>query len=197
LAAEDSEPGTCASRLELLAVVRGLEALDQPSRVTLVTRSRYVARGIRRGLTQWRARRWRWERFGQLVPIRDHDLWQRIDQAMRIHDVDCCGWNAEALDSSEAADTAQVELPSVAAAMVDSAGEPDSSETARETKVAACEATDRTIGPALVIVERIHRRSPNASRARNTLLNRAADTLRQTVLAPLAAFCRPAFTRAA
>ena len=198
LAAEDSEPGTCASRLELLAVVRGLEALDQPSRVTLVTRSRYVARGIRRGLTQWRARRWRWERFGQLVPIRDHDLWQRIDQAMRFHEVDCCGWNTQALDSGEAANTAPIELPSfAAAAMVDSAVEPDSSETAREAKVAACKAANMATGPALVIIKRIDRRSPIASRVHNSLLTRAAETLRQTVLAPLAAFCRPAFTRAA
>ena len=43
--ASDVEPGTGGERLELLAVVRGLEALDQPSRVTLVTRSRYVSRG--------------------------------------------------------------------------------------------------------------------------------------------------------
>ena len=52
--AADSEHETRASRLELLAVVRGLEALGQPSRVTLLTRSRYVRRGIRRELNQWR-----------------------------------------------------------------------------------------------------------------------------------------------
>jgi ribonuclease HI len=90
--ASDSEPQTRSSRLELLAVVRGLEALDQPSRVTLVTRSRYVARGIRRELNHWRERRWRWERFGQLVPIRDHDLWQRIDRALQFHEVNCARW---------------------------------------------------------------------------------------------------------
>jgi ribonuclease HI len=89
-------------RLELLAVVRGLEALDQPSRVTLVTRSRYVARGIRRELGHWRDRRWRWERFGQLVPIRDYDLWQRVDRALQFHEVSCVGWpfSAEPTPSS-------------------------------------------------------------------------------------------------
>lgn len=90
--ATDSEPETRASRLELLAVVRGLEALDQPSRVTLVSRSRYVRRGIRRELNQWRERRWRWERFGNVVPIRDYDLWQRIDRALQFHQVECCAW---------------------------------------------------------------------------------------------------------
>ena len=93
--AADLEPETRASRLELLAVVRGLEALDQPSRVTLVTRSRYVARGIRRELNHWRERHWRWERFGKLVPIRDHDLWQRVDRAMEFHQVNCVAWENE------------------------------------------------------------------------------------------------------
>lgn len=93
--AADSEPEIRASRLELLAVVRGLEALDQPSRVTLLTRSRYVSRGIRRELNHWRERRWRWERFGKLVPIRDDDLWQRVDRALKFHQVECCAWHAE------------------------------------------------------------------------------------------------------
>jgi ribonuclease HI len=88
-AAGDVEPGIPITRLELLAVVRGLEAIDQPSRVTLVTRSRYVARGIRRELNQWRDRSWHWERFGKLVPIRDRDLWQRVDRALTFHKVEC------------------------------------------------------------------------------------------------------------
>lgn len=90
--AGDGEFEICPSRLELLAVVRGLEALDQPSRVTLITSSSYVARGIRRGLTIWRDRQWQWERFGELVPIRDQDLWQRVDRALQIHKVSCLGW---------------------------------------------------------------------------------------------------------
>jgi len=93
--AADLEPETRHSRLELLAVVRGLEALDQPSRVTLVTRSRYVARGIQRELNHWRERRWRWERFGKLVPIRDHDLWRRVDRALQFHAVECVAWECE------------------------------------------------------------------------------------------------------
>lgn len=97
--AADTEHETRASRLELLAVVRGLEALDQPSRVTLLTRSRYVRRGIRRELNHWRDRRWRWERFGKLVPIRDHDLWQRIDRALQYHQVECCAWSNDHVHS--------------------------------------------------------------------------------------------------
>ena len=75
------------SRLELLAAVRGLEALDQPSNVTLVTNSAYVRRGIRFGIDEWRKTEWRWERFGRMAPVTNGDLWQRLDRAMQIHSV--------------------------------------------------------------------------------------------------------------
>ena len=91
--ATDTEPSeTCYERLELLAVVRGLEALDRPARVTLVTKSRYVSRGIKQGLSEWRASDWQWERFGRVVPVRDHDLWRRVDRALRFHRIDCQAW---------------------------------------------------------------------------------------------------------
>lgn len=93
--ASDVESDADGMRLSLLAVVRGLEALDAPSRVTLLVANRFVRRGIRRDLAQWRERGWRWERFGQLVPIRDLDLWQRVDRALAIHQVECFAWNAE------------------------------------------------------------------------------------------------------
>ncbi len=88
LEAADEESAS-AQRLELLAIVRGLEALDQPSQVTLVTGSRYVSRGIRFGLTQWREDGWQWERFGEMSPIKDDDLWRRVDQALQFHQVEC------------------------------------------------------------------------------------------------------------
>lgn len=96
--AADEEPGTPADRLELLAIVRGLESLDQPSRVTLFTASRYVARGLRFGLESWRESDWQWERFGQMQPVKNADLWQRIDQAMRFHQVDVRTPRYDALD---------------------------------------------------------------------------------------------------
>ncbi|MFO0912286.1 MAG: RNase H family protein [Pirellulales bacterium] len=89
LEAGDAEHSSAGERLELLAVVRGLEALDQPSRVKLVTTSRQVARGLRHGLEAWRANNWHWERFGRWVPIKDADLWRRIDRALQFHEVEC------------------------------------------------------------------------------------------------------------
>ena len=97
----DHEPSDCGERLELLAVVRGLEALDGPARVTLVTKSRYVSRGIRMGLTEWRANDWQWERFGRIVPVKDCDLWQRVDRTLLFHKVDCQAWQFEVATTVE------------------------------------------------------------------------------------------------
>lgn len=100
--ASDCEPLECLERLELLAVVRGLEALDQPAQVTLVTKSRYVSRGLKRGLAEWRNNAWQWERFGQLAPVRDHDLWRRVDRALQFHQVSCRLWHFAGYAPAEA-----------------------------------------------------------------------------------------------
>lgn len=88
-AAEDVEPDVHGDRLELLALVRGLEALSQPSRVTLVAPSRYVLTGVRSGLLEWRKNRWRWEYFGKMVPVKNYDLWKRVDRALEFHQLEC------------------------------------------------------------------------------------------------------------
>jgi ribonuclease HI len=99
----DVEPDVRGERLELLAVVRGLEALDQPSHVTVVTASRYVRRGIEASLLlvaehrtsriQERtsnfelldAGRWAFD-----VRRPQHaDLWERLDHAASIHEIRC------------------------------------------------------------------------------------------------------------
>jgi ribonuclease HI len=97
LEAADREPAP-ADRLELLAVVRGLEALEQPSRVTLVTPSNYVCHGLRFGVPEWRENDFQWERFGELKPIKNSDLWKRLDHALQIHQVDCRSWRLETND---------------------------------------------------------------------------------------------------
>jgi len=87
--ADDVEPGVFGERLNLLAVVRGIEALEQPSHVTLVTPSKYVGRGIRRDIRIWKENDWQWIRFGKRVSIKHSDLWQRIERAMQFHKIDC------------------------------------------------------------------------------------------------------------
>lgn len=89
LEAADEEELASGERLALLAVVRGLEAVPQPSRVTLVTASRYVSRGLRFALAEWRENEWQWEHFGQMLPVKNADLWKRVDAATRIHTIQC------------------------------------------------------------------------------------------------------------
>ena len=86
--ASDAEPEASGERLGLLTAVRGLESLDGPARVTVVGCTKYLRRGLRHGLPLWRENQWQWEAFGQMVPVRDCDLWQRLDQALRFHEVE-------------------------------------------------------------------------------------------------------------
>ena len=85
----DVEPDIWGERLDLLTVVRALESLDQPSRVTLIGSTRYVEQGLLYGMPEWRDNGWRWEYFGQMAPVRDADLWQRMDRILHFHRVEC------------------------------------------------------------------------------------------------------------
>src|ERR1700761_518823 len=98
LEVEDAEPEVRGERLELLAVVRGLEALEQPSRVTLITASKYVSRGLTDGLQDWRENNWQWENHGTMVPIKNRDLWQRLARALAFHRLDCRSWRVDAAE---------------------------------------------------------------------------------------------------
>jgi ribonuclease HI len=89
LEAADEEPEAGPERLELLAVVRGLESLEGPSRVTLMTLSRQIRRGLESGLAQWRENDWQWERYGRLTPVKNGDLWRRLDRLLEIHAIEC------------------------------------------------------------------------------------------------------------
>ena len=84
----DTETEIDGERLELLALVRGLEAIWQPSRLTVVCPSHFVRRGLEHGLSDWKRQGWCWESFGQLVSIKHADLWQRVDAALRFHELD-------------------------------------------------------------------------------------------------------------
>lgn len=87
--ATDVEPEVWGERLDLLTVVRALESLDQPSWVTLIGCTRYVEQGVLYGISEWKENGWRWECFGQMTPVRDADLWQRMDRILQFHRVDC------------------------------------------------------------------------------------------------------------
>lgn len=75
---------TTNNRMELLAAIEALEALDRPSRLTLITDSAYVKNGITSWLAGWKAKNWR---TAGKKPVKNVDLWQRLDEAAARHDV--------------------------------------------------------------------------------------------------------------
>ena len=98
--AADVEPHMRGERLALLTVVRGLEALDEPARVSLVTPSRYVKRGVAYGLDAWRTTDFTWELYGRMVPVKDQDLWRRLGRALELHQLMCRRWRVDAAHAS-------------------------------------------------------------------------------------------------
>ncbi len=79
------EPATTNNRMELTAAIRSLEALTRPCRVELHTDSQYVRQGITEWLSGWKARGWR---TASKAPVKNEDLWRRLDAARARHEVD-------------------------------------------------------------------------------------------------------------
>lgn len=78
------------NRLTLLAAVRGLEAIDGPSSVTLLSHNRYLVRSLSDSLPRWRENNFVWEHFGRRIDVQHADLWRRVDRALSIHRVEAC-----------------------------------------------------------------------------------------------------------
>ena len=89
LEAHDTEVGDL-NRLTLLAAVRGLEAIDGASDVTLLSQNRYLIRSLTDSLPRWRANQFAWEHFGRRMDVQNADLWRRIDHTLSIHRVEAC-----------------------------------------------------------------------------------------------------------
>ncbi|MGB7344141.1 MAG: ribonuclease HI [Pirellulaceae bacterium] len=89
LDAEDLETGDL-NRLTLLAAVRGLESIEGPSSVTLLSNNRYLIRSLSDSLPRWRQNDFVWEHFGRRIDVQHADLWRRVDRALRIHRVEAC-----------------------------------------------------------------------------------------------------------
>lgn len=87
--AGDEELGDL-NRLTLLAAVRGLEAIDGPASVTLLSNNRYLIRSLTDSLPRWRENDFVWEHFGRRIDVQHADLWRRIDVALSIHRVEAC-----------------------------------------------------------------------------------------------------------
>ena len=78
------EAETTNNRMELLAAIMALEALKRPCLVDLHTDSKYVMQGITEWISGWKARGWK---TADKKPVKNEDLWQRLDAARLRHDV--------------------------------------------------------------------------------------------------------------
>jgi ribonuclease HI len=80
-----SEQDTTNNRMELMAAIVGLETLNRPSKVILTTDSQYVRNGITQWIHQWKRNGWR---TSAKKPVKNVDLWQRLDKAIQAHEVE-------------------------------------------------------------------------------------------------------------
>jgi ribonuclease HI len=95
----DRETGFCQSnggasldttnnRMELMAVIQGLSALPESSRVHLVVDSQYVLRGVTEWLPTWIARGWR-SSAAKSRRVMNVDLWERLIEQLGRHEIVC------------------------------------------------------------------------------------------------------------
>lgn len=76
---------TTNNRMELLAVIRALEALTQPCEVRLHTDSQYVQKGISEWIHSWKKRNWH---TAAKKPVKNDDLWKELDQLTQRHRIE-------------------------------------------------------------------------------------------------------------
>ncbi len=79
------EADTTNNRMELLAAISALEALKRPAHVDLYTDSQYVRGGITGWIHNWKRNGWK---TADKKPVKNVDLWQRLDEALRAHQVE-------------------------------------------------------------------------------------------------------------
>jgi len=78
------EPDTTNNRMELMAAITALESLSRPSILTIITDSVYVKNGVTQWIHGWKRNGWK---TASKKPVKNEELWQRIDAAQARHDV--------------------------------------------------------------------------------------------------------------
>ena len=82
-----AEPDTTNNRMELMAAIAALEALKRSCQVQLTTDSEYVRQGVTRWINSWKRNGWR---TSQKKPVKNKDLWERLDGALGDHEIEWC-----------------------------------------------------------------------------------------------------------
>ena len=76
---------TTNNRMELMAAIKALESLKRPCEISLTTDSQYVRKGIIEWMSDWKKRNWK---TAAKKPVKNKDLWQKLDEATREHDIE-------------------------------------------------------------------------------------------------------------
>ena len=79
------EKETTNKRMELMAVIQGLEALKEPCQVRITTDSKYVLQGMTEWLANWKRRNWQ---TAAKKPVLNADLWRRLDSVAASHELE-------------------------------------------------------------------------------------------------------------
>jgi ribonuclease HI len=79
-----AEAMTTNNRMELMAAIAGIEALKRACSVAVTTDSQYVRRGVEEWMPRWKANGWK---TSDKQPVKNRDLWERLDAALASHDV--------------------------------------------------------------------------------------------------------------
>ena len=78
------DPVTTNNRMELMAAIQALEALQRPTTVSLHTDSKYLLDGVTKWIQGWQRNGWK---TAAKKPVKNDELWRRLIEAMRPHDV--------------------------------------------------------------------------------------------------------------
>ncbi|GAA6188989.1 ribonuclease HI [Litorivita sp. NS0012-18] len=81
---QGGEADTTNNRMELLAAIHALEALEKPTKITVVTDSAYVKNGVTGWIFGWKRNGWK---TANKKPVKNVELWQRLDEAQARHEV--------------------------------------------------------------------------------------------------------------
>jgi ribonuclease HI len=79
------DPMTTNNRMELMAVIKGLEALNKPCKVRITSDSKYVLTGITEWISNWKARKWK---TANKKPVQNVELWKELDELVAQHEVE-------------------------------------------------------------------------------------------------------------
>jgi len=79
------EEETTNNRMELMAAIKGLQAIKGPSKIVLTTDSKYVMQGITEWIINWKKRGWK---TANKKPVKNVDLWQSLDAEIQAHNIE-------------------------------------------------------------------------------------------------------------